>query len=101
MSVYVSVMIHYSSNMGDSRYNERYHHVKCQVCSNMKMAFFLKLSYSKVRAISNYLGRGGHLQLIPTLCAMFCILSITCLLTRKVLHLSNYYSRLTHVLNVE
>ena len=32
-----------------------------QICGNIKMAFFLKLSYSKVRASFTYLGRGGHL----------------------------------------
>ena len=33
--------------------------------------------------------------------AMFRILSVTCLLTRKALRLINYYSRLAHMLNVE
>ena len=32
-----------------------------KICGNIKMAFFLKLSYSKVRASFTYLGRGGHL----------------------------------------
>ena len=41
-------------------YNERYYHVKRQICGNIKMAFYLKLSYSKVRAFFTYLGRGGH-----------------------------------------
>ena len=68
-------------------YNERYHRVKRQICGNIKMAFFFKLSYSKVRAFFTYLGRGGHLQLMPTLRAMFRILSVTCLLTRKALRL--------------
>ena len=40
------------------KYNERYHR---QIYGNIKMAFFLKLSYSKVRASFTYLGRGGHL----------------------------------------
>ena len=31
-----------------SIYNERYHTVKCQICGNIKIAFFLKLSYSEV-----------------------------------------------------
>ena len=30
--------------------NERYHRVKRQICGNIKMAFFIKFSYSKVRA---------------------------------------------------
>ena len=47
------------------------------------MAFFLKLSYSKVRASFTHLGRGGHLQLMSSPRAMFRILSVTCLLTRK------------------
>ena len=34
---------------------------KRQICGNIKKAFFLKLSYSKVRASFTYLGRGGHL----------------------------------------
>ena len=32
-----------------------------QICGNIKKAFFLKLSYSKVRAFFTHLGRGGHL----------------------------------------
>ena len=32
-----------------------------QICGNIKMAFFLKWSYSKVRAVFTHLGRGGHL----------------------------------------
>ena len=40
------------------KYNERYHRVKRQICGNIKMAFFIKLSYSKVRV--TYPGRGGH-----------------------------------------
>ena len=43
------------------KYNERCHRVKRQICGNNKMAFFLKWSYSKVRAGFTYLGRGGHL----------------------------------------
>ena len=43
------------------RYNERCHRVKRQICGNIKMAFSLKLSYSKVRASFTHLGRGGHL----------------------------------------
>ena len=34
-------------------------YLKRQICSNIIMAFFLKLSYSKVRV--THLGRGGHL----------------------------------------
>ena len=33
---------------------------KDKICSNIIMAFFLKLSYSKVRASFTHLGRGGH-----------------------------------------
>ena len=44
-----------------SIYNERCHRVKRQICGNIKKAFFLKLSYSKVRASFTHLGRGGHL----------------------------------------
>ena len=40
---------------------KRYHRIKRQICGNIKKAFFLKLSYSKVRAFFTYLGRGGHL----------------------------------------
>ena len=29
--------------------NERYHRVKCQICGNIKITFFLELSYSKER----------------------------------------------------
>ena len=42
------------------KYNERYHRVKRQICGNIKMAFYIKLSYSKVRAFFTYLSRGGH-----------------------------------------
>ena len=35
--------------------------VKRQICSNIIMEFFLKLSYLKVRASFTHLGRGGHL----------------------------------------
>ena len=35
--------------------------LKRQICGNNKMAFFLKLSYSKVRAFFTHLGSGGHL----------------------------------------
>ena len=51
----------YFGSMRDEKCNERYHRVKRQICGNIKMAFFLKLSYSKVRAFFTYLGRGGHL----------------------------------------
>ena len=43
-----------------TKYNERCHRVKRQICGNIKKAFFLKLSYSKVRAFFTHLGRGGH-----------------------------------------
>ena len=36
-----------------------------QICGNIKKVFFLKLSYSKVRAFFTHLGRGGHLLLMP------------------------------------
>ena len=53
------------------------------------MAFFpLKLSYSKVRAIFTYHGRGGHFLLMPILYPAWnvsYILSVTCLPTRKAL----------------
>ena len=42
---------------------ERYHRVKRQICGNIKMAFFFKLSYSKVRA-SFYLPRQGRPSLV-------------------------------------
>ena len=49
----------------------------------LKWRVFKKLSYSKVRAFFTHLGRGGHLWLMPTPHAMFRILFVTCLLTRK------------------
>ena len=52
------------------------------------MAFSLKLSYSKVRASFTHLGRGSLVDVTPR--AIFRILSVTCLLTRK--------ARLSHVL---
>ena len=58
----------------------------------LKRAFFLKLSYSKVRAFFTHLGRGGHLWLMPTPRAMFRILSVTCLLTRKARAILHKYS---------
>ena len=39
----------------------RCHRGKHQICGNIKKAFSLKLSYSKVRAFFTHLGRGGHL----------------------------------------
>ena len=54
---------------------------------SVRFAAILKLSYSKVRAFFTHLGRGGHLYLMPTPRAMFRILSVTCLLTRKALRL--------------
>ena len=53
-----------------------------QICGNIIMAFFFKLSYSKVRAFFIHLGKArakGHLQLMSTSRAMFRILSVTCL----------------------
>ena len=41
--------------------DKRYHRVKRQISGNIKMVFFLKSSYSKVRAFFTNLGRGGHL----------------------------------------
>ena len=61
MYVCMSVRTRYSGSTRNSKYNERYHRVKRQICGNIKKAFFLKLSYSKVRASFTYLGRGGHL----------------------------------------
>ena len=37
------------------------HRVKRQICDNIIMAFFLKLSYSKVRVFFTHLGRGSYL----------------------------------------
>ena len=41
--------------------NERYRRVKRQIYDNIIIAFFLKLSYLKVRASFTHFGRGGHL----------------------------------------
>ena len=46
-SVCVCVCFPYSGSTRDEKYSERYHRVKRQICGNIKMAFFLKLSYSK------------------------------------------------------
>ena len=46
----LSVCFPYSGSTRDEKYNERYHRVKRQICGNIKMASFLKLSYSKVKA---------------------------------------------------
>ena len=59
--VCMSVRTRYSGSTRSYKYNERCHRVKRQICGNNKMAFFLKWSYSKVRAGFTYLGRGGHL----------------------------------------
>ena len=61
MYVCMSVRTRYSGSTHNSKYNERYHRVKRQICGNIKKAFFFKLSYSKVRAFFTHLGRGGHL----------------------------------------
>ena len=61
LSVCMSVRTRYSGSMRSYKYNERCHRVKRQICGNIKKAFFLKLSYSKVRAFFTHLGRGGHL----------------------------------------
>ena len=61
LSVCLSVCTRYSGSTRDLKYNERYHRVKRQISGNIKMPFFLKLSYSKVRAFFTHLGRGGHL----------------------------------------
>ena len=58
--VCMSVRTRYSGSTR-SKNNERCHRVKRQICGNIKKAFFLKLSYSKVRAFFTHLGRGGHL----------------------------------------
>ena len=59
--VCMSVRTRYSGSTRSYNYNERCHRVKRQICGNNKMAFFLKWSYSKVRAGFTYLGRGGQL----------------------------------------
>ena len=59
--VCMSVHTRYSGSTCSYKYKERYHRVKRQIYGNNKMAFFLKWSYSKVRAGFTYLGRGGHL----------------------------------------
>ena len=59
--VCLSVCFSYSGSTRDDKYNERYHRVKRQICGNIKIVFFLKLSYSKDRAFFTYLGRGSHL----------------------------------------
>ena len=61
MYVCISVRTHYSGSTRNYKYNERCHRVKRQICDNNKKAFFLKLSYSKVRAFFTHLSRGGHL----------------------------------------
>ena len=65
--------------------NERYHRVKHQICCNIKIAFFLIFSYSKVRVSFTYLSRGrpSLVDVIPR--AMFRTLSVTYLLTHKAL----------------
>ena len=60
--VYVCVCV--TTRSGSTRswkYNERCDRVKRQICGNIKKAFFLNFSYSKVRAFFTHLGRGGHL----------------------------------------
>ena len=59
--VCMSVRTRYSGSTRSYKYNERCRRVKRQICGNNKMAFFLKWSYSEVRAGFTYLGRGGHL----------------------------------------
>ena len=59
--VCMSVRTRYSGSTRSYKYNERCHRVKRQICGNNKMAFFLKWSYSKVRAGFTYLGRSSHL----------------------------------------
>ena len=59
--VCMSVRTRYSGSTRNYKYNERCHRVKRQIFGNIKKAFFLKLSYSKVRAFFTHLGRGGHL----------------------------------------
>ena len=54
---------------------------------NIVMAFFLKLSYSKVRASFTQLGRDDRLWLMSSRRAIFRILSVTCLITRIALRL--------------
>ena len=59
--VCVFVCFPYSGSTHNEKCNERYRRVKRQICGNIKKTFFLKLSYSKVRAFFTHLGRGGHL----------------------------------------
>ena len=76
LSVCLSVCFPYSGSTRNEKYNERYHRVKCQFCGNIKKAVFFKLSYSEVRTF----------LLTSARAAIFSILSVTCLLTRKALH---------------
>ena len=61
MYVCMSVRTRYSGSTRNYKYNERCHRVKRQIYGNIKKAFFLKLSYSKVRVFFTDLGRGGYL----------------------------------------
>ena len=54
VSVCLSVCLSTHAILAVRATNERYHRVKRQICGNIKMAFFLKLSYSKVRASFTY-----------------------------------------------
>ena len=48
----------------------------------IKLCFFFEMSGSKVRVlILTYFSKDGYFVLMCNLCAMFCILSTTCLLT--------------------
>ena len=62
VSLCVSVHTVYSGSTHNKKYNEIYHCVKPQICGNIKMEFFLKLSYSKFRTFFTYVyfGRGSH-----------------------------------------
>ena len=69
----VCVCFPYSGSTRDEKYNEIYHRVKHQICGNIKMDFF----FLKIVLF----------EILPTPRAMFRILSVTYLLTRKALRL--------------
>ena len=59
--VCLSVRTRYSGSTRSLKYNKICHRVKRQICDNIIMVFFLKLSYSKVRVFFTHLGRGSYL----------------------------------------
>ena len=80
MYVCMSVRTRYSASTRNYKYNERCHRFKHQIYGNIKKEFSLKLSYSKVSVFHS--PRQGRPSLV-TPRAMFRILSVTCLHTRK------------------